>query len=406
MKKLSILFIFFIFNCSAEFSDNPTYVFSNLIKSISINNVSARVEKNKFFISLDSEADLSNLIAEFKTERLTKVFVNNVEQISGVTVNDFSKGLLVYNAVNTLTNKEETYYVFVSKIILIDSFSRMIKVNSINYEHVDFDFLKAPSEDLIGVDENEVSYCIATYKIENIQPSLDTNLIDNFECKDFIAYKKINKKLALLDDDFIFNIVAKHNNNLYYYQRIFITQNTEVLNQDTSYTEISGAIIIANGHTISIDTDKIENSIILNANIDLEILDMLNFTSIENSVLNNRLARYATTINFINNTIIDYDFNKYTDQDQGIVAGVLFDEFLPSLFKNNIVKGKIIDHYPNDQNIIGGIVGFDIVGISTYISNIIEVELNNLENNFVDCIFGHTTSYPNLINNTELCVYW
>ncbi len=76
--------------------------------SFSINGRQGTIIDDKISVIVNSDVNLSSLIVTFTTEG-SKVYVGNVEQVSGVTVNDFSEPI-TYRVVNTL-GKEKEYQV-------------------------------------------------------------------------------------------------------------------------------------------------------------------------------------------------------------------------------------------------------------------------------------------------------
>lgn len=92
LKKFSFvtfLFSFLIFNFSCMFEKTSNKEIVNFL----INNTKASISNNNINLTLAFGTDLTNLVAGFQTTGV-KVTVNNVEQVSGITPNDFTNPVI------------------------------------------------------------------------------------------------------------------------------------------------------------------------------------------------------------------------------------------------------------------------------------------------------------------------
>jgi len=87
---LTAFVFFFLFTYSCK--ENTTKSSEKDILNFSINNIAGTIDSNNISLEVPYETDINNLIAVFETNG-QKVFVNEILQVSGHTVNDFSNPL-------------------------------------------------------------------------------------------------------------------------------------------------------------------------------------------------------------------------------------------------------------------------------------------------------------------------
>lgn len=438
MYKL-LVFIFVFSGCVATIHD-VSYDFKH-IESYELAGIQGEFDKdytNLINVIIPDDMAKNKLVARFKLDGAT-LFIDDVEQISGVSVNDFNKDVK-YTSVSYL-NEVKEYFVrvkYFNEIPIID-FNKTIKVKNIDAVNVEFEFSISPVKELIGKMNRDVKYCIK-YFIEdkNLLPSSNKKLmtIEEMDCTDFVNYDEIDKTIQLqAGKDIYLNIVAEAEGVKYLYNRLILKDNIEMFNGDcedfmeliednksyilnndlvclvVGYAGTYNYIYInGNGHSIYTMYNWFDNlnfSIITSLDVDYidHIANIISFSLVEN-------------INIVNAYI-----NK--EQEAGIVADSLYDttinnlnisgEILINGAEAGIITGKIINNLPfleteiNNVKIDGSVIGDSLIGggvgflISYTKFNNVEINATVVGNTYTGCLYGSAIDLPFLNNVIENC---
>lgn len=122
---LNVLLIFLIYSCGSDYyitntetgeqSDN-----TKLITSYSINNVTGIIGENIITLTLPYGTNITNLVASFEFTGV-KITVDGIEQVSGVTTNNFTEPV-VYN----VTAEDNTTNYYIVKVYMSASYEKDI----------------------------------------------------------------------------------------------------------------------------------------------------------------------------------------------------------------------------------------------------------------------------------------
>ena len=438
MKVLSLVLVMFLTNCGFATIKDAIYKFSDALQSYKVAGVEAKIDGNLVTATVPDDVSLKGLAPEFVTNN-AYLYVDGERQISGKSIQDFSKDIK-YQAISFNGNKM-TYIVRVHKAedTVVEKYSNVIKVKSINDDSVNVFIERSPEPALLGINANNIEYCVnVSVTNPNIMLYANNELkyVEDIVCLDTYSYEDLPTEFNFVDDkEVMINYVAIYNGVKFVYNRLYIQDDMEfftgtcedlfnpdnynssvVLTQDLDCCSVDEAYAISdlyfngNGYTIYNMYGAIQS-------LNMSYITNVNFSNVDG------LAK-EISFSMIENLSFS-DTNMFRDGNAGYVAGVMSDTTINNLDinaniyssgdNNGLIAGKIINNFMfpitisrvklnglvNGSDLVGGAVGF-LISYTKFKDIIVDVDVAGTGEH-VGCFSGANIDEPELINIQELC---
>lgn len=442
MKYLILNFLVILGSCSMASLPNVRYEINSMINEFSLYDIKTKETKkcdiinNLIKCKVPNIWNKSRLIAHFKTDNLVKVFYKGEAQNSGVSYQDYSQdtSLVATNVIGE--SLEYVVRVRYEKEIVVNEANPLIKIEDKLDDYVTISFYRSPTEELMSVPEEDILYCYNIVEDTDILIGMsdELNKTNDFNCTDYYTYEVFPKEIELPEDASYFNILAVYDGTSYLYQRVYLSNNIEIIygdcttfinslethdnvvlgndlncdgvNNDKTIGDIK---IYGNGYSISnfvSGFNSISNSILIGLKFvgSKNISNELSFTKIERLSIKNGFNNCIEECGLVSNKAFDLSMDKVTitgivtgDDSSGLVTGLYVSNFpmYPFMFNDVELLGIVTSDY-----MAGGMFGF-LISYAEIFNSYIDAEI--IGDGYTGCVAGTHIDEPYLENVNQNC---